>query len=53
MKHHKFDDLDIPTVTENSLGEDHAKIAVCDKRDIVECVGLVQYSDNQHKFKVI
>lgn len=53
MKHHKLDDLGIPTVTENTLGEAHTKIAVCDIRDIVKCVGLVQYSNNVHKFKVI
>lgn len=55
MKKHEFDrnNFGIPIVTENTLGEDYLKIAVCDIRDILECVGLVQYSENVNKFKVI
>lgn len=49
MKTEDLDKYGIPIAHSNSTG----KIVACDIQDIVYCVGLVQYSRNSHKHKVI
>ncbi|KAL7329405.1 hypothetical protein PS15p_207509 [Mucor circinelloides] len=53
MKKHEFDANNVITVTKNASGPEAQKIAVFSTEDILENVGLVQYSQNSYKFKVI
>ncbi|CAO0792423.1 unnamed protein product [Mucor circinelloides] len=53
MKKHEFDGNNVMTVTKNASGPEAQKIAVFSTEDILENVGLVQYSQNSYKFKVI
>ncbi|EIE90060.1 hypothetical protein RO3G_14771 [Rhizopus delemar RA 99-880] len=50
MKNHKLDQFNIPMV-EKDVERKH--FAVLDVADILECVGLLQYSATKNKFKVI
>lgn len=53
MEQHSLDSHGVPVVVENTKDKAYRKIAVCDVTDIVECVGLVQYSATKSKFKVV
>ncbi|EIE92392.1 hypothetical protein RO3G_17263 [Rhizopus delemar RA 99-880] len=50
MKNHKLDQFNIPMAEKDV---EHKHFAVLDVADILECVGLLQYSATKNKFKVI
>jgi len=50
MKNHKLDEFNIPMVEKDT---ERKHFAVLDVADILECVGLLQYSTTKNKFKVI
>ena len=50
MKNHKLDQFNVAVVEKDT---DRKHFAVVDVADILECVGLLQYSATKNKFKVI
>lgn len=50
MKNHKLDEFNIPMVEKDT---ERKHFAVLDVADILECVGLLQYSTTKNKFKII
>lgn len=50
MSSHTIDEFDIPTVKKDL---NHKHIAVINYQDIIRCVGLVRFSDNENEYKVV